>query len=392
MGFRFRRSVKVFPGVRINFSTRGISTTIGVRGAAVTMGPQGSFLNVGLPGTGLSYRQRITPPPNTVSAQAFVETYQPHIEPKVPEAPSSQTAPDNPRQLAGEIRSASSEEINSLSLKGLRDLLSEAYQESCRLRGELPACEVEVTRTQQRVSKWQNGILLKHLLKKKYTSLVEEYDSARKEFEDLGAEIEKCRVALEIEMEEGINTTYGTLVDAFRALAACEKCWDTMSSVGIDQARERSKATSAITREIVVLDLKPADVIAPSKPGLHFQNANGGDIFILPGLLLIFGSHTDFALIRLTEVRLDFSASRFLETENVPTDSHIVGETWDKVNKDGSPDRRFSNNYRIPIVEYGRLSFRSAAGLNEEYMFSNLAKAQLFAKAFSAHKDSLPLT
>jgi hypothetical protein len=55
MGFRFRRSVKVFPGLRLNFGKRGISASIGVRGAHVTYGPSGTRTTVGLPGSGLSY-------------------------------------------------------------------------------------------------------------------------------------------------------------------------------------------------------------------------------------------------------------------------------------------------------------------------------------------------
>lgn len=52
MSFRFRKSVQLFPGVRLNFSRSGVSTTIGVRGAGVTIGPRGTYANVGLPGTG----------------------------------------------------------------------------------------------------------------------------------------------------------------------------------------------------------------------------------------------------------------------------------------------------------------------------------------------------
>jgi hypothetical protein len=55
MGFRFRRSVKLFPGLRLNFGKHGISASIGVRGAQVTYGPTGTRTTVGLPGTGLSY-------------------------------------------------------------------------------------------------------------------------------------------------------------------------------------------------------------------------------------------------------------------------------------------------------------------------------------------------
>ena len=55
MGFRFRRSIKILPGIRLNFGKRGISASIGVRGAHVTYGPTGTRTTVGLPGTGLSY-------------------------------------------------------------------------------------------------------------------------------------------------------------------------------------------------------------------------------------------------------------------------------------------------------------------------------------------------
>jgi hypothetical protein len=55
MGFRFHRSIKILPGVRLNFGKRGISTSIGVRGAHVTYGPSGTRTTVGLPGTGITY-------------------------------------------------------------------------------------------------------------------------------------------------------------------------------------------------------------------------------------------------------------------------------------------------------------------------------------------------
>jgi len=55
MGFRFHRSVKLFPGLRLNFGKRGMSVSLGVRGAHVTYGPTGTRTTVGLPGSGLSY-------------------------------------------------------------------------------------------------------------------------------------------------------------------------------------------------------------------------------------------------------------------------------------------------------------------------------------------------
>ncbi len=59
MGFRFRRAVKISPGLRLNLSKGGLSLSAGVRGASMTFGTRGAYGNIGLPGTGLSYRGRL---------------------------------------------------------------------------------------------------------------------------------------------------------------------------------------------------------------------------------------------------------------------------------------------------------------------------------------------
>jgi hypothetical protein len=57
--FRFRKSVKIAPGVRLNFSRSGVSTTVGVRGLSVNTGRRGTYLNAGIPGTGIRSRSRL---------------------------------------------------------------------------------------------------------------------------------------------------------------------------------------------------------------------------------------------------------------------------------------------------------------------------------------------
>ena len=49
--------MKVAPGVTLNFSKSGISTSLGVRGAKYTVGPRGTRRTVGLPGSGLFYTE-----------------------------------------------------------------------------------------------------------------------------------------------------------------------------------------------------------------------------------------------------------------------------------------------------------------------------------------------
>lgn len=59
MGIRFRKRVKVLPGVTLNFSKSGISTTIGTKGASVNIGKNGVYGNAGIPGTGIYMREKI---------------------------------------------------------------------------------------------------------------------------------------------------------------------------------------------------------------------------------------------------------------------------------------------------------------------------------------------
>jgi len=59
MGFRFSRRVSILPGLRLNLSGSGVSLSAGVRGAHINLGPRGLYGSAGIPGTGLSYRQRL---------------------------------------------------------------------------------------------------------------------------------------------------------------------------------------------------------------------------------------------------------------------------------------------------------------------------------------------
>lgn len=55
MPFRFRKSISLGKGFRLNLSKGGISSTFGVKGVHLNVGKQGVRPTVGLPGTGLSF-------------------------------------------------------------------------------------------------------------------------------------------------------------------------------------------------------------------------------------------------------------------------------------------------------------------------------------------------
>jgi hypothetical protein len=59
MGWRFHKVLSIFPGLRVNLSKGGLSTSVGPRGADINIGKGGVTTNAGIPGTGISYRQKM---------------------------------------------------------------------------------------------------------------------------------------------------------------------------------------------------------------------------------------------------------------------------------------------------------------------------------------------
>jgi len=54
MALRFRKSFKIAPGVRINLSKSGISTSVGKKGMTANLSNRGTRVTAGIPGSGLS--------------------------------------------------------------------------------------------------------------------------------------------------------------------------------------------------------------------------------------------------------------------------------------------------------------------------------------------------
>ena len=59
MGFRFRKSVKIAPGIKLNLGKKSASVSFGGKGARYTVSSTGrKTASVGIPGTGISYSEQ----------------------------------------------------------------------------------------------------------------------------------------------------------------------------------------------------------------------------------------------------------------------------------------------------------------------------------------------
>lgn len=69
MGWGFRKSKKILPGVRATLSHRGLGFRLGSRHAGVSVTPTGARVSGSIPGTGVSFRKELRGSKNSDSAE-----------------------------------------------------------------------------------------------------------------------------------------------------------------------------------------------------------------------------------------------------------------------------------------------------------------------------------
>ncbi len=94
-------------------------------------------------------------------------------------------------------------------------------------------------------------------------------------------------------------------------------------------------------------------------------------LYFLPDRLLVREGNV-FGAVLYRDMSIHLGSQQFIEDEAVPRDAEVVDHTWAFVNKDGGPDRRFSNNRRLPICLYEEISLDSPNGLNELLQVSRI--------------------
>jgi hypothetical protein len=377
MGLRFRQSFEIFPGVRLNLSGSGITASFGVDGATVNVGAHGVRSTFGIPGSGLSF-----------STQHFTPSGSP-----APREPSPDYAPRDaptyaPTLPMREINSASVEQLTSHSLIELRDLIAKARSQREEVDQDLAEArsthERESAELERRQRSW-----FRWFQKRRIAELEASIPEIAAEVQRLADWQGLTHVDVSFETSDAAQRAYGSLVRAFEALRRSEAIWDITSDRDTDRVRERSAASRMLDRKTVAIDFSASDLVRFSGQAMRFGNVNGEDILIYPGVVIMPRADGAFALIELREVELEYQRVNFVEDEAVPSDVAVVGQTWAKVNKNGSRDLRFRDNYQIPIVQYGRLLFTSPGGVQEEYQFSNAGAANEFGRAYNAYKSAL---
>jgi hypothetical protein len=290
MSWRFRRSFKVIPGVRLNLSKSGLTCSIGGAPFTMNIGPRGVTGTASIPGTGISYRHKFggSTQPQPETPQPFPVT-EPHIFPApgsgaVP-APAPLLVPESTIPVQ-EVRSASTELLTSGSLKQLKQLIQTAYTEHEDISNQLYTARQEQQRASKRYLSWEHGFLLKKIFKKMFAKRKTDFDTANAKVSELEEQLRLTAISTQIEIDREQAEPYFQMRDTFASLCESQAIWDIQSFRAADKFHERTTVESKVARQRVSFSLGSCDLIQWEQKVPHLQNSKGGDLFMYPGFIL----------------------------------------------------------------------------------------------------------
>lgn len=146
------------------------------------------------------------------------------------------------------------------------------------------------------------------------------------------------------------------------------------------QANSSTKTNAGASRSVEkkpVKFLKKTPFFLKTDATCYYIKLLKDDVYILPDRLIVKGKK-GWGVVEYSEMHIDVGNVIFIENGVTPKDAEIVGYTWQYVNKNGSPDKRYSNNRQLPKCNYGTLAFKSETGLNVIIYISNVNNARQF--------------
>lgn len=360
MAWTYRKRIKVIPGVHLNISSKGISTNIGVKGASVTFGHNRTYVNSG------RGRQQVSPAKPAL----------PVPKPALPErSPEVFTIPQ------GNIFSLAPTEITSQDMQGVKDTIIAAHQQRKELQHDLDHISLALKKSKSQLT--LSYVFLYGLFVRSVSNRIKERIAAQQTaIDEITQELVKSRMELDVSFDADILQKYESVKAAFQRLSQSNQIWDVTSAVAGNRSVTRSAASTLLDRKEVRIGIKPIEDIHSNFEPLWFNNANGADLYFYPGFIIMYDTKDRFGIIDLKALQFQFHPVRFIERGVVPPDAKVIEYTWNKVNKNGAPDKRFRDNFQIPIVRYGAITLRTASGVNEEYQFSNYEATEAFGAAF----------
>ena len=338
MGFRYRKSINLGGGFRINLSKSGVGYSWGTKGFRVTRTASGKTRKTySIPGTGISYVDEEGSNSNRSRRQR--NSYTP---------PSSSHQNTEHLIESADISQFKKTEIDSIS-RSIERTLKANHWGTILLWCTFLAFVNPVFFVLPLL-----GCILKIYA---HTS---------------------GRIHLNYSFDAEKEDEYNRKIGAWQLLAEGEKEWQVLSEQFNSNTRVNAGAGRSLKREPCLIEKGCPYYICANVETIQIRLKNEL-LIILPDKVFIVRKQ-NVGTIDYNDFQISVSRVRFVEEEALPKDAQVIGQTWKYVNTNGTPDRRFKDNKQLPICLYGQVFLRSASGLNVEMQISNVQNAVDFAE------------
>jgi hypothetical protein len=337
MGLRFRKSVNLGGGFRVNLSKSGVGYSFGGKGYRYTKkAGGGTRTTASIPGTGLSYVHDTSGKKrNSAGGKATPKR-------------TSTTVPavvDNTYDTQ-EIKNAS---VVGMVSEGLEEMLASAEKSLFYYNLSI-------------VGFWGCLILgcaYPFLLLISVASLVGFFWLKK-----------NAAIDLEYTFEDNQAAEVEKRMAPLQKIAKSKKLWYISQTSKVKDKKHSAGADNTIKRNDCKVSNKVPFPFKTNATAVCFEVGKEKLVF-LPDKLFLFQKGKIGAL-SYSDVTTSVHGQKYIEEEKVPKDGKIIDYTWKYVNKSGGPDKRFKDNRKIPVCLYGKMFVRSDSRLNTEIMFSNV--------------------
>jgi hypothetical protein len=350
MGFYLRKSFGFGP-LRLNLSKSGLGASFGVKGARIGVNAKGqTYVHAGHAGFYFRETLRSAPPKSRADGQP-------------PRVPSAERVDERV------IESEASYALTDAAQQALVAELTRIHQRTSRVRivgtfavlilggvtagwlGSLSAPDVRLPWA------WFAAIVVLGIC------AAFAFSKAR------AADERDGKVNLSFDLESDAAQRFTSLSSALVSLASCQRVWVVEKEQNTGDWKRNAGATTLVGRTVV----QPASALPRGVESTHevmCLPAGQQTLYFFPNALMVYDSH-GVGAISYNQLKCEVGDVAFRENTDVPSDAQLLHHTWRYVNKNGGPDRRFSNNRQLPVMRYGVLTLTSTTGLNEMFQVSN---------------------
>ena len=344
MGFRYRKSINLGGGFRINLSKSGVGYSWGTKGYRITKTASGKTRRTySIPGTGLSYVSETRQNRNSQRnrSQSNAPIYRPT------------TTEPTYRQPFGE-QSIESAEIKNFQSAEFGNITS-AIEQTLKM------------------NKWGTILI--------WCVLLAAGNPAFILLPIIGGVLKvmarsKGAVNLEYDFDAEKKEEHDRRVGAWIILAEGAKEWQVLTETYNSNTKVHAGAGRSLKRVPCTIK-KTSPYYLKTNVDLIQIKLKKETLLILPDKVFIIRG-TKVGAVNYDDLQIQVSSINFVESDPVPKDAQVIGQTWQYVNKNGTPDKRYKNNRQLPICLYGVVRLRSVSGINVEMHISNIQKSRDF--------------